>query len=358
MGSTSHHPRFKMAFKFQGVSKITKIDSIAWQVSRNGILTPIAEVTPVELSGAMISRVTLHNYGVMAQNKLKAGDEIEIIRSGEVIPKFLSVKKDSGNEYEIPKTCPSCDTKVKEVEIRLLCPNLACPARVKESILNYIQKIGIDDLSSKRLDELIRVGLVKTISDIYKIKKEELLELDKVKDKLATKLISSIEKSKEVDLVTFLSSLGISGGAYNKCEKVVLAGHDSLEKIRALTTEKLVDIEGFAEKSAEDFLTSLLEKINLIDELESLGFSFKEAVIQDGPFNKKKVCITGSLSRKRSEIEKDLREIGAIVVSSVSKNTHYLLTNDKTPSSSKFKKAIELEIPVISEEEFYKQKEL
>ena len=220
MGSTSHHPRFKMAFKFQGISKNTKINSIAWQVSRNGILTPIAEVVPVELSGAMISRVTLHNFGVVEQNQLKAGDEIEIIRSGEVIPKFLSVKEDGGSTYTIPEECPSCATKVVHAEIRLICPNLKCPARVKESILNYIQKIGIDDLSSKRLDELIKADLVTSIADLYRIKKEELMNLDKVKDKLATKLINSIEASKRIDLVSFLSSLGISGGAYNKCEKV------------------------------------------------------------------------------------------------------------------------------------------
>ncbi len=358
LGHTSHHPRYKMAFKFQGVSKVTSIEEITWQVSRNGILTPIAQVVPIELSGAMISRVTLHNYGVVAQNKLKAGDEIEIIRSGEVIPKFLSVKKEGSKPYEIPKECPSCSGPVEEVEIRLICPNMSCPARVKETILNYIQKIGIDDLSSKRLDELIKANLVLTIPDLYKIRKEDLLSLEKVQEKLATKLLASISKSKNTELVTFLSSLGISGGAYNKCEKVVLAGFNTLEKLRNLTIENLISIEGFAEKSAQDFLASLKEKRDMINELETLGFSFEAVEIVEGPFMQKKVCITGSLSRKRAEIEKDLRELGAIVVSSVSKNTNFLLTNDKSPSSSKFKKAIELDIPVISEEEFYSQKDL
>jgi DNA ligase (NAD+) len=136
LGSTSHHPRFKMAFKFQGVSKETEIVEIFWQVSRNGILTPIAQVKPVELSGAMISRVTLHNYGVVLQNNLKSGDLIEIIRSGEVIPKFLSVKKESTEHFLVPKKCPSCNEVVEEVEIRLICNNASCPAQVKETILN------------------------------------------------------------------------------------------------------------------------------------------------------------------------------------------------------------------------------
>ncbi len=355
LGATAHHPRYKMAFKFQGEAKNTIIKKLVWQVSRNGILTPIAEVEPVELSGAKISRVTLHNYGMVKQFELKEGDEIQIIRSGEVIPKFMDMIHSSENPYEIPKSCPSCNGKIEEVEIRLICNNKKCPAQVKESILNFIQKIGIDDLSSKRLDEMIRAELVLQIPDLYKLNKEQLMTLDKVKDKLATKLLSSIEKSKAVDFSTFLSALGIQGGAYNKCEKVVVAGYNTVEKIKNLTTEKLVEVEGFADKSATEFIMSLNDKMSLIDDLMNLGFHFEEVEHKETIFLKKRICITGSLSRKRSDIEKVIREIGGIVASSVSKSTDYLLTNDQKPSSSKFKKAIELEIPVISEDEFFQK---
>ncbi|MBT5093996.1 MAG: NAD-dependent DNA ligase LigA, partial [Halobacteriovoraceae bacterium] len=238
LGNTAHHPRSKMAFKFQGESKKTKIKKIIWSVSRNGILTPVGDIEPVTLSGAKISRVTLHNYGLVKQYSLKIGDEIEIIRSGEVIPKFLSVVNPSDNKFEIPKICPECQSKVEIADIRLYCSNQKCPARVKETILNFIQKIGMDDLSSKRLNEMISQGLVSDIPDLYKLKKAQLMELDKVKDKLADKLMSTIDKSKEADITTFLSALGIQGGAYNKCEKVVMAGFNTIPKLQELSIEK------------------------------------------------------------------------------------------------------------------------
>lgn len=353
LGVTAHHPRYKMAFKFKGESKSTVLRDITWQVSRNGYLTPVGEVEPVELSGAMISRVTLHNYGQVKLHQLKNGDKIEIIRSGEVIPKFLSVLESSGNEFSVPSICPSCQGPVDVETIRLVCNNSSCPAKVKETILNFIQKIGIDDLSSKRLDEMMNAGLVKDISDLYRISVDQLLELNKTKDKLANKLFDAIQKSKTVDLITFLSALGISGGAYNKCEKVVRHGYNTIEKIKALTHDQLMDIESFAQKSSDEFLSSLRSKHQLIDDLVALGFQFEappsvEATVLSG----KKICITGALSQKRSVIENHIRQAGAVVVGSVSKNTDYLLTNETDPSSSKFKKALELNIPVITEAKF------
>ena len=349
LGHTAHHPRYKIAFKFQGEAAITKIKDISWSISRNGYLTPVANVEPVELSGAKISRVTLHNYGMVAQHDLKTGDQIEIVRSGEVIPKFLEVKKASKNKLEIPTKCPSCNAKTVIDDIRLLCSNQDCPGRNKESILNFIQKIGIDDLSSKRLDELLGAGLVKKIPDLYRLKKEQLTKLDKVKDKLASKLINTIDESKKVDLTTFLSSLGITGGAYNKCEKVVSQGHNTIAKVKKLTVDKLMEIESFAEKSSMDFLSSLTAKFPLIDELTSLGFKFSKVAKENTSLSGKKICITGSLTEKRSIIEGRIREAGGIVVSSVSSGTDYLLTNDTNSNSSKFVKAQKLNISIVSE---------
>lgn len=351
MGETSHHPRYKMAFKFQGESKNTVLKEIIWSVSRNGILTPVGDVEPVELSGAMISRVTLHNYGMVAANNLKAGDVIEIIRSGEVIPKFLSVVTPSNNKFVIPDCCPSCESKVEIVDIRLFCKNDNCPGKNKEIILNFIQKIGIDDLSGKRLDELINAKLVKTIPDLYRLEASDLMKIDKVKDKLSNKLIESIQKTKNVDLITFLAALGISGGAFNKCEKVVRAGFDNITKIKNLSIEQLMKVESFADKSATDFLSSLREKIDMIDELVELGFEFTVEETRETAVTGKKICITGALSEKRPVIEDMIRAGGGIVVSSVSKNTDILVTNETDPTSSKFKKALELKIKIITEAE-------
>jgi DNA ligase (NAD+) len=351
LGETAHHPRYKMAFKFPGESKITTLKEISWSVSRNGILTPVGEVEPVELSGAMISRVTLHNYGMVKQFNLKSNDKIEIIRSGEVIPKFLSVIESSNNEFKIPDTCPGCNSKVEIEDIRIYCRNSDCPDKNKEIILNFIQKIGIEDLSGKRLEELLKAKLVKNIPDLYKLKAEDLMTLEKVKDKLSNKLIESIQKTKESDLITFLSSLGITGGAYNKCEKVVQAGFDTVEKILMIDEEKLQTIESFAEKSSYEFSKSLQEKHNLIKELVGLGFVFAKQDKKVTAISGLKICITGALSEKRNVIEDRMRECSAIVVSSVSKNTDMLVTNETDPTSSKYKKALELKIKIITEKE-------
>ncbi|MBG07946.1 MAG: hypothetical protein CME68_04260 [Halobacteriovoraceae bacterium] len=352
LGETSHHPRYKMAFKFQGEVKTATIQEIKWNVSRNGILTPVAKINPTELSGAQITNVTLHNYGVVRDSNLKPGDQIEITRSGEVIPKFLSVIKSIDGKVKLPDICPSCDGQVDIVDIRILCKNSQCPSQIKESILNFIQKISIDDLSSKRLEEMMKVGLVKTIPDLYKLSFEDLMTLGKTKEKMANKLLENISKTKnETDLTTFLSSLGLNGGAYNKCEKIVSAGYDSIPKLKEMTLENLCSIDGFAEKSSKDLLTSLKDKFDIIDELISLGLSPILPTQQKSKLSGKTICITGTLSEKRNVIEDKLRQGGMKIVKSVSKNTDYLLTNDPNSSSSKCKKAIELGLSIISEDE-------
>ncbi len=353
LGATAHHPRYKMAFKFQGVTKNTKIESITWQVSRNGVLTPVAEVEPVELSGAKISRVTLHNYGIVKNFNLKAGDEIEIVRSGEVIPKFLSVVVPGDNEFLIPDKCPSCDARVKIDDIRLVCDNLTCPQQQKEAILYFIQKIGIDDLSSKRLEEMIFKGLVREIPDLYDLTIEKLLTLDKTKEKLAQKIYENIQASKDADLITFLGALGIVGGAYNKCEKIVRSGFNTIESILNLTQAQLESVDSFAEKSASEFLKSLDSKKMLIKNLLKKGFEFSTKEVQESAITGKRFVITGTLSRKRSDIERAIKENGGEAIRAVSAKTDYLVTNDPNSNSSKAKKARELNIPIISEDKLF-----
>lgn len=353
LGETAHHPRYKIAFKFEGEMKPTTIKNISWQVSRNGILTPVANVESVELSGANVSRVTLHNFGLVKQFNLKTGDKINIIRSGEVIPKFIDVIKSSDESFEYPIECPSCAKETIVDDIRLLCKNPSCPEKVKDEILNFIRKVGIENLSDKRLVELIESGLVRDIPSLFDLTTDKLMELDKVKDKLATKIVQSISEAKNMELITFLSSLGISGGAYNKCEKIVHNGYDSWEKVKSITPKKLVEIESFAEKSSQDFYNSFQEKLPLAEMLLDKGVKLKESTFKsDTQISGKKFCITGSLSMKRSDLQKMIKENGGIAVSSVSSATDFLITNDKESSSSKFKKANELSIPIISEAEF------
>ena len=352
-GSTAHHPRFKIAFKFRGISKKTEIKKIVWSVSRNGYLIPVANVKTVKVSGAEISRVTLHNYALVKQNQLKRGDEIEIIRSGEVIPKFLTVTQSSSNKFEVPKRCPVCETTVEVLEIHLLCPNNKCLGKVKEGLLNFIQKIGIEGLSSKRLDGMLARGLVGAIPDLYHLNMKKLLTLEKIKEKLATKILSEIEKSKRSDLPTFMSALGISGGAYNKCEKIVNAGFDTIQKLKKMSYEDLSQVESFAKKSSREFIDSFLLKQDIVKKLMTLGFEFKAPKTKQTLLTGQKIVITGALTRKRSDVERDVKSCGGLVVNSISKMTNYLVTNDKILSSTKGKKAKEFKISIISEQKLY-----
>lgn len=359
LGETSHHPRYKMAFKFQGDTKITAINEIEWGVSRNGKLTPVALVEPVELSNAMIGRVTLHNFGMVRNFELKAGDKIEIVRSGEVIPKFLGVQEKAEGSFTYPHHCPSCMSELKIEDIWLYCPNELCPAKVKEEILNYIQKAGIDDVSDKRLEEMIIKGLVERVPDLYRLKTEDFLLLDKVKDKLAKKMFDNIQKTKEQTLVQFISAIGVEGVSIAKSEKIIAQGYNSLDKILNLKLEQMLNIEGFAEKSSHDFLNSLHKKEELIQELIEVGVKVKADEINtgEGPLSGLKFCITGELTTSRGEVEKLIKKNGGVMVSSISKNTSYLVTNEKESSSSKFVKAKTLGIPIISEAKLIKMME-
>lgn len=353
LGETSHHPRYKMAFKFKGDAKATKIKTITWQISRNGVLTPVAEVEPIEISGAKISRVTLHNFGVVKSQNLKRGDIIEIVRSGEVIPKFLQVIKLSPGKFEIPEKCPYCQKKIYEEDIRLFCRNKQCPGKKKEEILHFIRVMNIEDLSGKRLDLLIDAGLVKQTSDLFKLKVDDLLKLDKVQQKLAEKIALNIDKCREVDLIKFLTSLGLAGGGESMCEKIVHSGHDTIEKVINISLDQLTEVEGFGEKSASDFLNSLLEKKDFIEEILSTGVKITLAEKKETKISGKKFCITGPLSRKRSEIEEMIRGGGGVNTGSVSKNTDFLVTNEDESSSSKFQKAKKLGVTIITENDLY-----
>jgi DNA ligase (NAD+) len=356
LGETSHHPRYKIAYKFAGDTKITTINNIEWGVSRNGLLTPVALVEPVELSGAMIGRVTLHNFGMVQNFQLKSGDKIEIIRSGEVIPKFIGVVEQSKKNFTYPKTCPSCESKLIVQDIWLMCENELCPAKVKEEILNYIHKAGIDDLSDKRLEEMMNQGLVKEIPDLYKLTIEKLLLLDKVKDKMANKMFENIQKTKEQTLVQFISAIGVEGVSTAKSEKIISQGYNTLEKIQNLKLEQMLAIDGFAEKSSTDILLSLKKKEKLIEKLVKVGLHVKADEIStgEGPLTGNKFCITGELTMPRTEFEKLIKKNGGVMVSSVSKNTTYLITNEEESSSSKFVKAKDLGIPIISEKQLLK----
>lgn len=356
LGVTSHHPRYKISFKWQGQTAVSTIRDILWNTSRFGVVTPVAIIDPVELSGATITNITLHNAEHVKAYDLKVGDEIEIVRSGEVIPKFLEVKTPGKGHFAFPETCLSCGAALVFDDVRLRCPNRAtCPAQQQGTILAWIRAVEIDDLSDKRLENMMDMGLVRSIPDLYRLTKEDLLTLPLTKEKTAAKLLANIQKSRKPPMARFLAGLGIEGTGLTSWEKL-LEEFPTLEALQEATVERIVAVEGFAEKSACQVVEGLDAKKALIAELLALGVKpvreeIKVAGVKAGTLQGKHIAITGSLSRPRAELEKMIRAAGGKPASSVSKNTFVLVTNEADSGSSKAVKAKELKIPIWSEEQ-------
>lgn len=353
MGHTSHHPRFKMSFKWQGETAVATINSFTWSTSRNGIVTPVAVIDPVHLSGAKITNITLHNALHIRTYDLNIGDRIEIVRSGEVIPKFLRVLSSKSEGFAWIDRCPSCDAALEFDDVRLLCPNTDfCPAQKIGAILNWIKYAEIDDLSEKRLESMIELGLIEGIVDLYRLSVADLLKLPLTKEKMASKLHANIQNSRKMGLPQLLSGLGILGMGRTSWEKIIEV-HPSLDLIRKLTLSDIISIDGFAEKTAEQLVAGIKAKKTLLDEL--LGFidPVLDVVQADSIFEGKTFVITGKLNLPRSEISQSIKKYGGKVGSSVSQNTYAIVTASPDSQSTKMEKARKLGIPIWSENKLF-----
>lgn len=355
LGSTSHHPRYKLSFKWPGQTAEAEIERIEWATSRLGIVTPVAVIKPVYLSGATITNITLHNAEHVSAYNLKAGDKIEIIRSGEVIPKFLQVITAKPGSYSWPQQCPSCLTRLEFDGVRLKCPSESdCPAQRTGFILNWIRAAAIDDLSDKRLEQMVQAGLVEEVSDLYRLDVDDFLKLPATKEKMAQKLYNNIQSSRQLPLAHFLNGMGIEGAGLRTWEKLIEHLHD-LDSILAADEASIATIDGFAEKSAEQIVAGLKKRRPLIRQLLKVGVKpqlpQRRHAPGEGPLAGKQFVITGALSRSREEIEKLIRDAGGKASASVSKNTTALVTNEMDSTSSKMKKAKDLGIPIWTEEQ-------
>ena len=354
LGSTSHHPRYKLSFKWQGATARSKIVRIEWATSRLGVVTPVAVVDPVELSGATITNITLHNASHVKSYNLKAGDTIELVRSGEVIPKFLSVVTAGSGTCVIPDKCPSCLKSLVADDIRIKCTNhIACPAQQSGMILNWIKAVGIDDLSDKRLQIMMDMKLVGSIPDLYQLTVEKLLMMPATKEKMAQKLFENIQVTKRMPLAMFLNGLGIEGAGQTTWEKLLEVFSD-LDAILGAKVEDLVAIDGFAQKSSEQIVGGLQRSKALIKQLLAVGVKpTLPQVVTDGPLSGMILVITGALSRPRKEVEDMIKAAGGRTGSSVSKTTSVLVTNETDSTSSKMVKAKSLGVKIWSEDKLY-----
>ncbi len=357
LGDTAHHPRYKLAFKWQGQTAISKIERIEWFTSRLGIVTPVAVIQPVHLSGAQITNITLHNAAMVMNFDLKAGDQIELVRSGEVIPKFLRVVESAPGKSRPPQECPSCGAQLIFDDVRLLCVNQSdCPAQLSGKILNWIRCAEIDDLSEKRLESLIALKLVSSIPDLYRLTVDDLLKLPLTKEKMAQKIYDNIAKTRSLPLARFLNGLGIEGAGLTTWEALLEEFRD-LKTIRSANQEAIEKLDGFAAKSAAQIVEGLKDKAELIDELLAVGVVPVEGIARNagGILDGMTLVITGALSKPRSEIEKIIKAAGGKTSGSVSKHTTALITNETDSSSAKAKKAVELGLPIWTEAELLKK---
>ena len=364
LGFTAKIPRFAVAYKFHAQKALTQIESITLQVGRTGVITPVAELKPVFLAGSTISRATLHNFEELKRKDIREKDFVIIEKGGDVIPKVCEVdfakRPNDAKPYHAPSRCPSCHHELlKEQElVALKCPNhTGCPMQNLRKLIFFASKDGMDieNLGKKVVEKLVEEGLVTSFADFYRLTKEQILHLQGFKEKSATNLIDSIDQSKQTTLPKLLCSLGIPHVGKQMAELLTEHFH-SLEHLKKAEFEDLMTIDGVGEKVALAIIEFFQDQANLIvlDELIDLGMKIhipKKADKKDQVLSGKTVVVTGTLqSFSRKQIEDFLKELGAKVASSVSRQTDFVLYGEE--AGSKLDKAKELGVKTLSEEEF------
>lgn len=362
LGFRQRSPRWAIAAKFVANEETTKLLDIVIQVGRTGALTPVAVLEPVKIGGVVVARATLHNQDEIERKDLKIGDRVVVRRQGDVIPAVISVitsvRDGSEKKFVFPDKCPACLSPVqKNVDQAVWrCVNPTCPAKLEERLVHFASRdaLNIDGVGSKLIASLISAGLVKEISDLYRLTQEQLENLPRMGKLSAQNALAAIEQSKKTSLEKFIFALGIrhvgSGSAL-----LIARFCTNIEGFKALSAEKLLQIDGIGEetaKSLEDFLTNAQE-LKLIQDLLDLGFEIEgpNQPQTQTPISGKTFVLTGTLpTLSRKQAEELILNAGAKVSSSVSKKTDFVLAG--TDAGSKLEKAENLALKIINETEF------
>ncbi|MDD3854975.1 NAD-dependent DNA ligase LigA [Sulfurimonas sp.] len=355
MGYTVKNPRFSVAYKFPAVEKITTLKEIILQVGRSGVVTPVAIVEPTNIDGVVVERATLHNFDEIDRKDIRINDKVIILRSGDVIPKIIKVltheRKGNEVEYERPKNCPVCGSELLDEGVLLKCQNLKCEARVINSIIYFASKpcLNIDGLGSKIVEALFNAGVIKSVLDLFDLTLEKLLVLDGFKEKKSRNLLNSLQSAKGCDYWRFINSLGIEH--IGEVASKTLSERFGSGFIDAAKDE-IVALDGFGEEMAESVLEFVRVNRDTILKLQSILKPLepkKREEAKENPFKAKSVVLTGSMSQSRDEIKEMLEELGAKVVSSVSKKTDFVIYGED--AGSKYDKAMSLGVACLSEKE-------
>lgn len=374
LGFTSKYPRWAMAYKFAAERALTRVLDIVVQVGRTGALTPVAVLEPVALGGTTVSRASLHNGDQIAELDVRVGDKVFVEKAGEIIPQVVAVEAMEGAvrgaPFAMPRACPACGSDVAAkardeerpelgVEAALRCTNRRCPAKVKGAVLHWSRRFAMDvnHLGESLVDQLVDAGGVTDVADLYDLRFEAVVKLERMGDKSARNLVDAIEASKARPFSRVLTGLGIPQigqvAAKQMAERV-----RSTEALLAMSAEELeatlTSIHGFGEKMVDAAVAFVFdpETRALLERLRDRGVGTLEPVSEsvDGPLRGQRVCVTGTLSKKREAVHEAIRSAGGVVHDSVKKDTTILVAGEKV-GQSKFDRAKKYGVRVIGEAE-------
>ncbi len=361
MGVTSKAPRWSVAWKFPAREAVTGLESVDFQVGRTGIITPVANLHPINIGGVIVKRATLHNFKEIGRLDVRIGDRVKIIRAGDVIPKVIEVVRHDGEARGAgiipPKQCPSCGEDLRQEDIYLRCVNPSCESKRLEVLKFFVSRDGMDIefFGPELVARLYDAGRLNTIADFYKITKDILMGLDRMGDRLADKVLDSINARRRVPLSRFLQSLGIRNVG-NHVASVIAARVRSLDRLCGMSADELMEIHEVGPGVAESVHGFFHDAANreLIDDMLGSGLVVEEeeaAAPTDSPVSGKTFVVTGTLSRySRQEAEEIIKKLGGRAAGSVSGKTDYVVTGESP--GSKLDKARSLGVKVLSEEEF------
>lgn len=359
IGFTNKSPRWAFAFKYKPQNAITRLISVDMQVGRTGIITPVANLEPVNLSGTTVKRATLHNFDEIERLKVEINDRVEIEKSGEIIPKIIGVAEkapsSSGIGIERPSQCPSCGEKTVsfEDEVAIRCINVNCPAQIEQSLIHFASKGGmnIDSMGPALIHQLIDRGLVKGISDIYTLKKDDLLKLERMGNKSADNILSAIEESKNTSLSALINALGIRNvGEF--LSKVIADRFCSIDGLMQSSRDELTAINGIGEEVAQSIEMFFKNRKNRIEIKKLFDLGLKViAERKSDRLRSQRFVITGKMKHfTRDSIKRVIMDNGGVVHSTVTSDTDYLIAGEK--AGSKLKQAQNMGVEIINENKF------
>jgi len=367
LGEKIKSPRWAIAYKFLAMQNTTTIKDIVVQVGRTGVLTPVAVLESVNIGGVMVSRATLHNEDEIRRKDIRIGDKVLVMRAGDVIPKIVKIFEDErkGTEipFEMPEQCPVCHSKIEKFKLDRSyinrCVNASCQAQLKERIRHFVSKkaFDIEGLGRKIVDQLVDEGMIRSFFDVFTLEKEKLSGLERQAEKSAANLTEAIEKSKKITLPRFLYALGIEHTGENSA-RLISQRFSSLDDIMVASMADFESIHGIGPETASGVYSFFSNEENktIIRQLLNSGVEIKKDELlpietQDNPFHQKRVVLTGTLaSMARSEAERLLGKSGAVVTSSVSSKTDFLIAG--TDAGSKLDKAKKAGVRILDESEF------